>query len=354
MGLFGIFNKNKTNDNQGKSFWQKPEGVTGFLFGGAIVVGLGLLAWNFLPAIGVILSNAVYAVIFFIILAGLLYMIFDRKFRTLIWYMYKVIMRKITGWFVKIDPIAILETYVESLYKNLRDMDMHIGRLRGQMEKLKTVVDTNQREMEQSMRLAEAAKKKGNMDVVVINTRQYGRLEESNKRYKELLAKMEILYRILSKMYTNSGYLVKDIENEVRIRKQEMEAIKSGYSAMKSAMNIIKGDPDKKQMFDQAMEAIVDDVSNKVGEMERFMEVSATFIDSIDIQNGVYEQKGLELLEKMEKEGISFLLDDKTKKLPKPSAKEEFDLKEMKEPVKDSSGKSADEKDNNYDNLFNS
>jgi phage shock protein A len=355
MGLFNFFKKDNNTDSGTKSFWKRPEGVTGFLFGGAILLGLGWLAWTFLPAITVILSNAIYAVIFFIILAGLLYMIFDRKFRTLIWYMYKVIMRKITGWFVNIDPIGILETYVENLYKNLRDMDMHIGKLKGQMQKLKTIVDTNQREMEQSLQLAEAAKKKGNMDVVVINTRQYGRLEDSNKRYKELLAKMEILYRILSKMYTNSGYLVKDIENEVRIRKQEREAIKSGYSAMKSAMNIIKGDPDKKQMFDQAMEAIVDDVSNKVGEMERFMEVSATFIDSIDIQNGVYEQKGLELLEKMEKEGISFLLDDKVKKLPQPGTDDKFDLNAIKEPIKETDKKAGDDKDgNNYDNLFNS
>lgn len=349
----GLFTRDKQGDGTGKSFWKKPEGVTGFLFGAAILVGLGWLAYAFLPAITVILSNAVYAVIFFVVLAGLLYLIFDKKFRNLIWFFYKVIMRKITSWFVRIDPIAILETYVEHLYKNLRDMDTNIGKLKGQMQKMKMVVETNEREMEQSIRLAEAAKKKGNMDVVVINTRQYGRLEDSNKRYKELLAKMEILYRILSKMHTNSEYLVKDIENEVRIRKQEREAIKAGYSAMKSAMNIIKGDPDKKQMFDQAMEAIVDDVSNKVGEMERFMEVSATFIDSIDIQNGVYEQKGLELLEKMEKEGISFLLDDNTKKLPKPEGNDEFNLKDIKEPEKDAAGKKAGDENNNYDNLFN-
>jgi len=47
-----------------------------------------------------------------------------------------------------------------------------------------------------------------------------------------------------------------------------------------------------------------------VGEMERFMELSANFMDSIDLQNGVYEERGLEMLEKWEKEGISFLLGD--------------------------------------------
>ncbi|MEI6766485.1 MAG: hypothetical protein WCM76_12680 [Bacteroidota bacterium] len=354
--MFGFFKRDKSPDSSGKkSFWKRPEGVTGFLFGAGILAGLGWLAYKFLPFIVSILQNAVYATIFFALLGGLLYILLDPKFRTLVWFLYKSAMRAITGWFVKIDPIGILETYVENLYKNLREMNEHIGKLKGQMQKLKMIIDTNTREMEQALSMAEAAKKKGNMDVVVINTRQYGRLNESTGRYKELLAKMEILYRILSKMYTNSEYLIKDIENEVRIRKQEREAIKSGYSAMKSAMNIIKGDPDKKEMFDRAMEAIVDDVSGKIGEMERFMEVSATFIDSIDIQNGVYEQKGLELLEKMEKEGISFLLDDKTKKLD-DHAVDEFDLKELntdkeKIEVKQKSGDGQAEK-NNYNDLF--
>ena len=120
---------------------------------------------------------------------------------------------------------------------------------------------------------------------------------------------------------------------------------------MKHAMNIIKGDPDKKMMFDQAMDVIVDDVSNKVGEMERFMEISSTFIDSIDIQNGVYEQKGLELLEKMEKEGISFIFDDKTKKLPKPQ-ESTFELKDL-----DNSSQKAkiakNDEGNNYNEMFN-
>lgn len=294
--------------NGPKSFWQKPEGVTGFIFMAGIVIGGGYLLYKFLPYIVSILQNTVHAIILFVALGAILYVLFDPKFRNLIWFIYKSIMRAITGLFVNIDPIGILETYIESLHKNLEEMDGHIAKLKGQIQKLKQIINTNQEEMKESLLMAEQAKKANNKDMVVINTRQYGRLEESNKRFNELLTKMEILYRVLSKMYDNSGYLIKDIENEVRIKKQEREAIRSGYSAMRRAMSIIKGDPDKKMMFDQAMDAIVDDISSKIGEMERFMEVSSTFIESIDLQNGVYEQKGMELLEKMEKEGISLLL----------------------------------------------
>lgn len=293
-----------------KSFWQKPEGVTGFIFMAGIVVGGGYLLYKLLPYIVSILQNTIHAIILFVVLGAIIYILLDPKFRNLIWFIYKSVMRAVTGLFVNIDPIGILETYVESLYSNLNDMNSHIAKLKGQIQKIKTIISTNEKEMQDSLQMAEQAKKNNNMDVVVINTRQYGRLEESNKRFADLLGKMEILYRVLAKMYDNSGYLIKDIENEVRIKKQEREAIKSGYSAMRRAMSIINGDPDKKMLFDQAMEAIVDDISGKIGEMERFMEVSSTFIESIDLQNGIYEQKGIELLEQMEKQGISMLLKD--------------------------------------------
>jgi hypothetical protein len=73
-------------------------------------------------------------------------------------------------------------------------------------------------------------------------------------------------------------------------------------------MNIIAGNSDKREMFDQALESIADDVNSKIGEMERFMEMSNSFIQSIDLQNGVFEEEGLQLLEKWEKEGVSLLL----------------------------------------------
>lgn len=321
-----------------KSFWQKPEGVTGFIFLAGVIVGGGYLLYKFLPYIVSILQNTLHAVILFVVLGAVLYILFDPKFRNLIWFMYKSLMRVITSIFVNIDPIGILETYIESLKNNLQEMDGHIAKLKGQIQKMKMIIEKNDDEMKENLQMAEQAKKAGNKDVVVINTRQYGRLEESNKRFNELLTKMGILYRVLSKMYDNSGFLIQDIENEVRIKKQEREAIRSGYSAMRRAMSIVNGDPDKKMMFDQAMDAILDDISGKIGEMERFMEISSSFIESIDLQNGVYEQKGMELLEKMEKDGVSLLLNNP---------------KEQNEPRSASKDKNTENNnDNKYKNLF--
>jgi phage shock protein A len=305
-----------------KTFWQRPEGKLGAFILVALAVVVAIFSVPIFAFIITLLQNTITAVALFVVLGIMLYVILDPKFRNLIWYMYKSFMRWVTGIFVQIDPIRILETYIEYLYKNLSQMDGHIATLKGQIAKLRSIIDKNKREMEQALGIAEQAKKQGNMELVAINTRQFGRLKESNERYNALLGKIDLLYKVLAKIYKNSGYLIKDTENEVRMRKQEYTAIKAGHSAMKRAMSIIQGDPDKKMMFDMATEAIVDDVHNKIGEMERFIEISGSFIDSVDLQNGVYEQAGLELLEKMDKEGVSFLLGEPPKDIPGLEEKE--------------------------------
>jgi len=323
-----------------KTFWQRPEGKLGAF----VLIILGILLVIFaVPIFAFIiglLQNIVTTILLVLVIGIMIYVIFDKQFRNLVWYMYKSFMRWVTGIFVQIDPIKILETYIDYLYKNLKEMNVHIAKLKGQISQLKAVIQKNKAEMEQNLKMAEQAKKKGNKELMAINTRQYGRLKESNERYSALLGKMDILYKVLTKIHRNSGYLIKDTENEVRMRKQEYKAIKAGHTAMKRAMSIIQGDPDKKMMFDMATEAIVEDVHGKIGEMERFIELSGSFIDSVDLQNGIYEQEGLELLEKMEKEGVSFLLGDSPKNIP--GLAEEKDVEVEEEP----------ESFSNYSNLF--
>ena len=98
------------------------------------------------------------------------------------------------------------------------------------------------------------------------------------------------------------------MKDQVEVKEQERKAIHASHSAMKSAMSIISGDKDQRAMFDMALEAIADDVSQKVGEMERFMDMSSSFMDSVDLQNGVFEEEGMKMLEKWEKEGVSLIL----------------------------------------------
>jgi phage shock protein A len=325
-----------------KGFWQRPEGVTGAIFLFAVLGGAAWFFVTYSAAILAFLANTVGIVVSLLVLFAIIYMVLDPKMRTLVGYMYRSIMRWITGIFVTIDPIGILKNYIEDLEKNLRKMSQQIGGLRGQMRKLKTMVEDNTKEIEQSLLIARKAKEQNNQQAMLLNTRKAARLEESNKKYQELHSRMSILYKILSKMYTNSEILLEDTKDQVKVKEQEYKAIRASHSAMRSAMSIIKGDADKKAIFDMALEAIADDVANKVGEMERFMDVSANFMSSIDLQNGVFEEKGLQMLEEYERQSTLLLLGGK-----EISNDEVLDLK-----VPDSQLKSGSSSSNTYEGLF--
>lgn len=291
-----------------KTFWQKPEGKTGTFFLLAAVGGLGYLILKNSAFLLAALQGAIGIGVTLGVLGLIIFFALDPKLRATVSYMYKSIMRTITGWFVTIDPIGILKNYVSDLESNLKKMGERIGDIKGQMRKLKTMVETNTQDINENMALAKKAKELGNDKQMLLSTRKAARLKETNAKYTALHSKMSVLYKVLTKMYSNSEILIEDTKDNVRVKEQERKAIRASHSAMRSAMSIIKGDPDKRAMFDQAIEVIADDVANKVGEMEQFMEMSSEFMDSIDLQNGMFEEKGLAMLAEYEKKSTLLLL----------------------------------------------
>ena len=114
-----------------KGFWDRPEGVTGGLFMAAIVLGGGYLLYKALPTLISLAENTLYLAGILAALAGLIYVVLDPKMRNLVWYMYKSVMRWVTGLFVQLDPIGILKSYIEDLKDNLGSMNTQISKLNG-------------------------------------------------------------------------------------------------------------------------------------------------------------------------------------------------------------------------------
>jgi hypothetical protein len=329
-----------------KSFWERPEGATGLVFLLAMIAGGGYLLYSYLPTLIELAQNTLYLSGMLIALSTIVYVILDPKARNLIWFGYKSFMRAITGLFVRIDPIGVLKSYIEHLESSLSKMTKQINQLRGQMHKLKELIVNNQKEIQ--INLQDASKYKDSekqQAQMILKTRKAGRLQDSNMRLEDLYKRMETLYRILSKMQETSYVMAEDLKDQVMVKETERKAILASHSAMNSAMSILKGDPDKRVTFDMALEAIANDVSNKMGEMEQFMDMSEKIMKGIDLQNGVFEEDGLKMLEEWEKKGSSLLLGE---------AKQELILKNdnldlnapLKEPIREMG------QNNQYDSFF--
>jgi phage shock protein A len=332
-----------------KTFWQRPEGVTGAIFITALIAGIGVLTVSSIGFIIGALTSGIGLIATLAVLGTIIFTVLDSKARNLVWYMYKSVMRSITSIFVKLDPIAILKGYVNDLKENLRKMNRQISMLRGQMHKLQELILNNRKEIQSNLTLASQAKETDKQAVLILKSRKAGRLKESNMKLEDLYKKMEILYRVLGKMYENSEVMLEDIEDQVEIKEQERIAIHASHSAMKSAMSIISGDKDKRVIFDMALEAIADDVGNKVGEMERFMDMSENFMKSVDLQNGIFEEEGLKMLEKWEKEGVSTILGEEKQTLLK-EADDDNNVLDLNAPI--ARPEKVENRKNQYDSFF--
>jgi len=309
-----------------KSFWKRPEGVTGAIFLGAAVIGTVALVTTFIGPIILFLKTVLGMVVSLSVLGLIIFMALDPKTRAVTGYMYKSVMRWITGLFVQIDPIGILKSYVEDLQDNLRKMSRQISQLRGEMHKMQEMIHNNKRMIESNLNLASKARDKDKKNVMILKSRKAARAKESNMRLE----------------------LMEDIKDQVEMKDQERKAIHASHSAMKSAMNIIQGDKDRRYMFDMALEAIADDVSLKVGEMERFMDMSSNFMQSVDLKNGIFEEEGLKMLEKWEQEGTSLILGEEKDTLILES--EDGEMLDLNEPI--ARPQRSENDSNQYDSFF--
>jgi hypothetical protein len=332
-------------DLMSKGFWERPEGVTGMIFAAMMLLGGGYFFVSNLEFLKNAMENTLYAGVMLMALAAIVYVILDPKARNLMWYGYKSFMRAITRIFVNIDPIGVLKGYIEHLEGSLGKMTKQMNQLRGQMHKLKELIITNQREIQANLAQANQAKDAQKDAQMILKTRKAGRLTDSNMRLDELYKRMETLYRILTKMHETSYVMAEDLKDQIMVKETERNAIMASHSAMQSAMSILTGNPDKKAMFDMALEAIATDVSSKMGEMENFMQMSEKIMNGIDLQNGVFEEEGLKMLEDWEKKGTSLLLGE---------TKDELVLKnetlDINQPIK--TPERAQGSSNQYDSFF--
>ena len=293
-----------------KKFWERPEGTTGMIFMALLIVGGGFLLYYMLPFIITLLTNTLHAMLLLGAVALILFLVTNKRVQTLAWYFFKMTMRKLTGALIMIDPIAITKSYISDLKKRLVDLNKQKGDLNGQIQQLRDTINSNKSLADQNFKKMDVIRKNGSADdqkdrmAATLAARKAGRLKKSNMKYKDLLVKMEKLKSVLDKMAYSCDIFIQDLEDEVTHQEKEYSIVKKSHSVLKSAMNILNAGDDKAEIFRQSLEFMADDVSMRVGQMEEFMDASQDFIHNIDIENGVFMEDGMQLLDAWEEKGI--------------------------------------------------
>jgi hypothetical protein len=322
-----------------KSFWSRPEGKTGMIVI-AIAAAAAVYGWaQIVPFIVSMLADTLHMVYLAAILAGVLFVIFSSRTHL----MFRLIMRWITGLIIDIDPIGILKDHLSQMRKRRDVMSQQISNVSGQIQYLKNIIDKNSALAGENMRLAAHAKKIATTTTdqneqlrmalqMKAKANQAGRLQKSNLSYQQLLNKLQNIYDLLSKWAVHIDFYIEDTDNEVKQAEIEYKTINTAFRAYRTALAVIKGNGDEKEIYDQTMEKLAEEAGRKLGEMEDFQRLAQNFMDTIDLENGAVETDALEKLDAYEQKLLTSGATDTAFLLPGATAA----------PVPVPAGKSAD------------
>jgi phage shock protein A len=296
-----------------KTFWEKPEGKTGIITL-AVLLGGGIIGFSkILPWLITLTTNTLHLMLLLGAIGAILFLVTNPQVRATFGVAFQLIMKRITSFIIQTDPLAILQLKVREMKENLEKVGESLTKLAQTKAQLDREITKNSATIETSMKQAAFAQKQGAQDQIFLKTRQAGRLQKSNMTLKELFTKIETMHRVLTKIYKNSQVVIEDTESEIEITAKEWQAVKAATSAMRSAMNLINGNKDRRAIYEEAYETLSDDIANKSGELEQMLEMSESFMSNIDLQQGMLQEDGLKMLEAWEKKADSWLASSSVK-----------------------------------------
>ena len=291
-----------------KNFWQRPEGTVGKV---VLVIAAIAAAYGFVQILPFLIAAATDTLHLALLIGGILVFLFivtDKRVRTLAKLVFQSIMRFLTGLFIELDPIGILKNYIAEMKKNLAIMDEQLGNLNGSIRTLQNQIDTNQKEAERSMSLANQADKKMSagglssidqqqyMSAKVTNQRHAASLININKSLIDLRDKLKILYEQLIRWRATAEFQVTDKENRVSEEEMRRKALKKAYSVFQAAKKIFRGDPVANQIYDQTLEYLADDAGQMLGEMEDFNRLANKLMTNMDLETGAINDEAIKQL----------------------------------------------------------
>jgi hypothetical protein len=291
-----------------KNFWQRPEGTVGKVV--LILAGIAA-AYGFVQILPFLIAAAADTLHLAVLIGAILVFVFivtDRR----VWGLGKLIfqsaIRYLTGLFIELDPIGILKNYIAEMKKNLAIMDEQLGNLNGSIRTLQNQIDTNQKDAEHSLALANQADKKmaaGGLAALdqqqyisakVTNQRHAASLININKSLTDLRDKLKILYDQLVRWRATAEFQVTDKENRVSEEEMRRKALKKAYSVFQAAKKIFRGDPVANQIYDQTLEYLADDAGQMLGEMEDFNRLANKLMTNMDLETGAINDEAVKQL----------------------------------------------------------
>ncbi|MBQ5404719.1 MAG: hypothetical protein IIU11_10205 [Bacteroidales bacterium] len=292
------------NELKGKSPWEKPGGTLAKVTLVAMIAGAGYALYKFLPNLIALTQNLLTLTALVGVLALIFFLIMNDTSRNFFKNLYFVIMRKLTGLIVEIDPIAIVKGKIKDMKNRLVKIEEGITKMRGLHVKNEKALEANKRDLEESLKKLQILQKQNKMEESGLLQRHISQLDESVKKRTLNFEKSKQMIDILTKVKKSAEIKVKYTEEEIKLKEEDYELMKANHKALSSIKSLIN--PQTDDAFDMAMEKMDTDITLYIGEMDEFLESGV--IDDINLDNALSSVKSQAILDKYNKGGFDAIL----------------------------------------------
>jgi hypothetical protein len=300
-------------------FGKKPRGLKGFtksekwtqyiLWGG--IAALGLVFWDrILPFLIRVTENTIHLLIAVGILGTIIFVITDPKVRALAKAAYMKAISSITRAFIKHDPIGIMRVYIQQLKGRQDEMEKSADHVAAEKGKLDRIIADQFEEMKSEAAKSKKATSLGEKGQAMVHQNQAGRLKTSNDKLKKMSDRMHKLQSFLKKLSKNTSLMIQDRENSLRTKELEYNTLKAGHKALSNATAIFNGKGSQKELYEEALKFLQEDMGAKMGQMDRYLEQSQEFMLKMDIESAMFDDEGAKVLDSMLDQDFTYLFED--------------------------------------------
>lgn len=294
-------------DDRKVPFFKKPGSVTGTIL---LAIGgiFALMHINpILAFLNSLLSNTITFIGLCIALAAIVYCILDHKIRKIVSELYFMLVRKVMGLVVEMDPIAIVQHHIERMKEKIREIQKNMGSLDGLIKESERRLSEKKKKIEHDAIALKKCSEQNKLSEAQVYERSVVRLDEIIKRQEKRLDDAHKWYKILGDLKYEAQLTVKDTENEVSERVEEWNMIKKQHKVFTSVMGILQNN-DQFNTFTMAMDHMSYDITQKLGEMESIINETGSIMTKMGLENEITSEKASALMEKYDQYGIDGLL----------------------------------------------
>lgn len=219
---------------------------------------------------------------------------------------YRNICRKITSFFIKMDFLSYLDTYIETLKKKRKNLQETKTNIEGKKLKLERQIEALVDGIDENMRKAKAAKGVQKMEQASLFASMASSDKESVELYRPIYDRMVRNLKFLEKLDENWGISIIKLEHEVKRKRTEYETIREMYKGLSAAEMFASTDNEKARIFQESLLALEENVTQKMAAIDDFEKRSKGVMDGIDIEKQMMNDDGLKMLEEYEQNGGLF------------------------------------------------